>query len=289
MSGVYLYLIILFGQIVFASTPLFAKIALRDFDPMTLGLIRFTVSMIILNGFLLVQRKKIIPPKEHWGMILLLGFLALPANQGLFLIGLQYTSPGHSALMYSLTPLFVYMLAIPLLKERLKFKKVIGILIAFAGVVAILLDGNIKMEPNFVWGDLIIFFGVIAWALYTVLGKKLVDKLGSVYAITYTLTAGAFLFVPMGIYNTATFDFTQVDILPWVALAFVTIVTSSIAYPIWYWALKYMEASKLTVFIFLQPVLAALLSYIFLSEELTTNFIVGGSIVILGVILTEKA
>lgn len=277
------------GQIVFAATPLFAKIALKEIDPLTVGVLRFGTSAILLNIFLRLQGKRIIPPKKYWVTIILLGFLAIPANQGCFLFGLQFTSPGHSALLYSMTPLFALLLAIPLLKERLTALKAVGMLIAFAGVLVVLLDRNITTEPDFVIGDLIITIGVVTWALFTVRGKPLVQQLGSVTAITTTMTAGALLFLPLGIYNTVTFDYSAVSSQAWIGLAFITFITSTIAYPLWYWALKYMEASKLTVFIFLQPVLASLMSYIFLSEELTTHFVSGGLIVITGVFLTVSS
>mgnify|MGYP001209389799 CR=1 FL=1 len=288
MSAVRLYIIIVFGQIVFAATPLFLKIALRDFDPLTLGITRFVISVIILNIFLFIQGRKLIPDKKHWLWIAVLGFLAIPCNQGLLFYGLQFTTPGHAALMYGLTPLLVYLIVIPLLKEKFRLVKMFGILLAFSGVVLVLSDRQITIEPEFVKGDLIIFLGVIGWALYTVFGKGLVKKLGSILAITYTMTFGTILFIPIGAYDTLTFDYAQVDLLSWIALLYTAVVTSGIAYPVWFWALKYLEASRLSVFIFLQPLLATALSYIFLSEQLTRNFVVGGIIVLAGVFIAER-
>ncbi|MBD3217779.1 MAG: EamA family transporter [candidate division Zixibacteria bacterium] len=288
MSAVRLYTIIIFGQVVFAATPLFLKIALRDFDPLTLGIIRFVISIVILNIFLLTQGRKIIPEKKHWLWIAFLGLLAIPGNQGLLFYGLQFTTPGHAALMYGLTPVLVYLLAIPLLKERFRIRRMLGILLAFAGVVVVLSDQNITIEPEFVKGDIIIFLGVIAWALYTVFGKELVKKMGSIQAITYTMTFGTILFIPIGAYNTVTFDYAGADLLPWIALLYTAVITSGIAYPVWYWALKYLEASKLSVFIFFQPLLATVFSYIFLSEQLTHNFVAGGIVVLIGVFIAER-
>jgi len=288
MPSAYLYSVILFGQLVFASTPLFIKIALEHFDPFTLGLVRFSISIILLNLFLLIQGKRIIPQRQDWPWILLLGFLAIPLNQGFLFYGLQFTTPGHSALIYGMTPMLVTIFAIPILKERLSILKAIGILIALGGVIVVLSDRNITLEPDFVIGDIIIFIGMFGWALYTVFGKKLVKKLGSILAVTYTMTLGTLLFIPIGAYNTATFDFFSPSLRSWFALLFIAVVTSGIAYPLWYWALKYLEASKLSAFIYTQPIIAAILSHIFLSEELTINFIVGGITVISGVIITEK-
>jgi drug/metabolite transporter (DMT)-like permease len=287
MPQILVILVVVFGQAIFAATPIFAKVALRDFDPLSLGIVRFVISIILLNAILYARKRPLLPAKSDLKLVLWLGFLAIPANQGMFLLGLKFTSPGHSALLYSLTPLFAYILAIIFLKEKTRLLKFIGIAVAFAGVIIILTDKQIKLEPDFATGDLIIVGGVTAWAAYTVFGKTLVRRAGAFAALTYSMTAGTLMGLPFGFWHTVTFDFSQVSTAAWIGMLFIAVATSGVAYPIWYWALKYMEASRLTVFIFLQPVLANIFSYIFLHEELTRNFLIGGSTVLVGLIISE--
>lgn len=289
MAPAVVYLVVILGQIVFAATPIFAKIALREFDPFTLGLLRFVISIAMLNALLLVQGRRIIPEAKHWPLLLFLGFVAVPVNQGLFLVGLKYTSPAHSALLYSLTPLIVYLLAIPVLKEKPSVGKIADIMTALCGVIFVLLDSQIKRAPHFVWGDLLIFVAVIAWALFTVFGKLLVGRIGSLPAVTYTMTVGTLLFVPIGIYPAANFDYGRASPLSWFSLLYIAVLASGVAYPLWYWGLKHLEASRLAVFSNFQPVLTAVLSYLFFAEELTPNFILGGILVLVGVFATERA
>jgi drug/metabolite transporter (DMT)-like permease len=289
MAPAVVYLVVILGQLLFAATPIFAKIALREFDPFTLGLLRFAIAIVMLNVLLLAQGRRIIPQAKHWPLLLFLGFVAVPVNQGLFLVGLKYTSPAHSALLYSLTPLIVYLLAIPILKEKPSLRKFAGILTALCGVIIVLLDSQIRRAPNFVLGDLLIFVAVIAWALFTVFGKPLVGQIGSLPAITYTMTVGTLLFVPIGLYPAATFDYGRASALSWFSLLYIAVLVSGVAYPLWYWALRRLEASKLTVFSNCQPILTAALSYFFFAEELTPNFLLGGALVLLGVFVTARA
>ncbi len=289
MSPFVLYSVIILGQIIFASTPLFIKVGLRDFDPFTLALIRFLISIILLNIFLWIKGIRLIPKRKNVLLVLFLGLMAIPLNQGLLFYGLQFTTPGHASLMYGLTPILVYLFAIFILREKFKLRKLLGILAAFGGILLVLVDQDVDISPHFAAGDLIIFGGVVAWALYTVYGKRLVKEIGSLQAIVYSMTFGTLLFVPVGAYPALTFDYGTASSLSWISLLYIAVITSGIAYPVWYWALKYMEASKLSVFIYTQPILATTLSAIFLHEALTTNFIIGGIIVILGVAFTERA
>ncbi|MBD3217780.1 MAG: EamA family transporter [candidate division Zixibacteria bacterium] len=283
-----LYIAIIFCQLIFSATPLFTKIALNDFDPFTLGFLRFVIATMVLNLLMLIQGRYKRLSKKNLLKIIILGFLIAPVNQGFFLIGLEMTTPGHSALMFSMTPLFVYILAIPMLSEKFYFGKMGGILIALAGVIIILLDRNITVEPKFYWGDLLILMAVIAWALYIVIGKKVVAELGSIAAYSYSITAGMILFIPMGSYGTITTDFSQISVIAWIGLLYISLLTTGTAFPLWYWALKYMEASRLSIYMYIQTILAALWSYVFLSEQLTTNFIVGGITILAGVFITER-
>ena len=103
------------------------------------------------------------------------------------------------------------------------------------------------------------------------------------------MTVGTLLFVPIGIYPAATFDYGRAGTLSWFSLLYIAVLASGVAYPLWYWALKHLEASRLAVFSNFQPVLTAAPSYLFFAEELTPNFILGGTLVLVGVFATERA
>jgi len=283
------YLIVLLGQAIFAATPLFLKIALQDFDPLTLGFWRFLISALLLNLLLLARGNKLTAYGKNLLPIILLGVLAIPLNQVVLFYGLRLTTPGHSTLMFALTPMFVYLLAIVILHEQISLRKFAGIIVALIGVAIVLADQHIKYEPRFAAGDAIILLSVLAWAAYTAFGKKVVAQVGSLETTAYTLTFAALAFLPIGAYPAAAFDYRAVHPMAWTGLLYAAVLASVIAYPIWYWALKYFEASRRSAFIYVQPLIATTLSFFFLQEELTTNFLLGGAIIIGGVIITERA
>jgi drug/metabolite transporter (DMT)-like permease len=277
---------VLFGQLLAGGTFPVAKIALESFEPFTLAITRFVVASLALLLIVWSTGRLKRVQKGDWGKLAWLGFLAIPLNQLLFLYGLKFTTPGRSALYYGATPVFVFLLAIWYLKERPTWKKMAGILASFAGVAIILRAG--RFDSEILFGDLLVILAVIAWAAYTICGKPLLRRYGALTMTAYALGIGTVMYLPLGIYFALSFDFSTVPVEGWLSLGYLAIMTSVVAYTLWYWALARMEASKLAIFQNLQPVIAALLSFFFVGESFGPSFFIGGALVIAGVLITQR-
>ena len=136
-------------------------------------------------------------------------------------------------------------------------------------------------------GDIIIVVSVIAWGYYTVLGKSLVRKYGALRTTAYALGIGSAVYFPFGLYQALQFDYAQATPAAWGAVAYMAIGLSLVVYVLWYWLLKYWDASRMAVYHNIQPVIAAAAAYAFLGEPVGTAFVVGGLAVIAGVVITE--
>lgn len=285
-SSALIFSVIIFGQIIMGGTFPAAKIALQDFDAFTLALLRYSLasSALLLVTYLRGRMKKV--ERHDLPRLILLGVLAIPLNQLLFLYGLQFTTPARSAIWFGATPIFVFLLAVPLLGEKASIRKVIGTIASFAGV-ALILEGGGSNGGTMV-GDLIVIAAVISWAFYTVLGKPLLRKYGPLAMTAYALSIGTAVYLPFGIYLARHFDFTQVSTAGWAGLLYIALATSVIGYSIWYWALARMEAIKLAIFQNIQPVAGTALSVIFVGETLGVFFFIGGILIVGGVLLTQR-
>jgi len=284
----YLYPVILLQQFIASGTFLAAKVALRDIPPLDMAFLRFVIAAVILwpLGERWRRGRKIerADNLKLWG----LGILAIPVNQALFLYGLQWTTAGHSALLYGLTPMFVLILAAWRLSEPITLWRSVGIVIAFVGVVIVLLEQGIALAPSQFLGDLLILVAVVAWAYYTVLGKPLIKKYGAMVVTARAMCYGTLLFIPIGLYSIGDFTPSTVALDAWLGLLYCALFTSVVAYTLWYWALHFIDAAQVAVFNNLQPVIAAFLGWLLLSEPLTATFIAGGVLVLIGVFITEK-
>lgn len=256
--------------------------------PLELAFLRFLIAAAVLWPLGEYYRKgRTIERVDQW-RLWGLGFLAIPLNQGFFLYGLQWTTTGHSALLYCLTPLLVLVLAAWRLGERITLGRTVGILVAFGGVVLVLLERGLQFEPGQFTGDLLVLIAVVAWAYYTVLGKPLIKKYGAVLVTARAMTYGTILFLPLGLVALSDFSPAAVSPKAWLGLLYCAIITSVIAYTLWYWALNYIDAARVAVFNNIQPVVAAFVGWLLLGETISPMFIAGGLLVVVGVLLTEK-
>lgn len=217
-----------------------------------------------------------------------LGVLAIPINQGFFLYGLQWTTAGHSALLYGLTPMFVLVLAAWQLGERITRWRAAGIILAFVGVAVVLFEQGIVLSRRQFTGDVLVLVAVAAWALYTVWCKPLVRKYGGLVVTARSLAYGTILFIPIGLFAIGDFEPASVAWDAWGGLLYTALLTSVFSYTIWNWSLGYIDAAQVAVFNNFQPVIAAVLGWVLLDEPLTAVFILGGILVLIGVYITEK-
>ncbi|MGB5107004.1 MAG: EamA family transporter [Candidatus Zixiibacteriota bacterium] len=280
------YPLIIIGQLITGGTFPIAKIALSHFEPFTLAVTRFVIASVSMFAIVKFTGRLRKVDRSDWTRFVWLGLLSVPLNQLLFLYGLKFTTPGRSALFYGATPAFVFILAIWYLKERASFLKIAGIVISFLGVAIILRAG--RFDADTLFGDILVILAVIAWAGYTIFGKPLILKYGPMTTTAYALLVGTALYLPFGLIYAAKFDYSAVPAAGWLSLLYIAIITSVIAYSIWFWALGRMEASKLSIFQNLQPIIAAILSFIFFGETFGWDFYIGGAMIIAGVVVTQR-
>lgn len=132
-----------------------------------------------------------------------------------------------------------------------------------------------------------IFVAVLAWAAYTLLGKPMLSRLDTFSVIMSTFAVGAVALAPCTIWVLATLDFTRPGWQGWLALLYLSGLTSGVAFSLWYWALKRMETSQVAIFTNLQPPMTAVLAWIFLGNVPTALIVVGGLLVIAGVSILQ--
>jgi drug/metabolite transporter (DMT)-like permease len=284
-SSVYVVLLI---QAFFASgTHLVAKVAARDVEPFTLTLVRSLIAASAVLLLLLLRGRFIRVKREDWPTVLFRSFLAVPLNQFLFLHGIRSTTPSNAALLYATTPILVVLFSRWLLKEKLTRRKVIGIALGFAGVVTVILERGVDASARYLFGNLIIYVAVLAWGLYTVLGKRLITKYGPIDASAMTLLTGTAIFLPIGIIPAMQFDYGAIGFWTWGQILYLGIITSVVAYVMWYYALARAEAGKVALFANLQPILTTIMAVVLLGQDVTVPFVIGGAIAILGVIIAQ--
>lgn len=265
---------------------LIAKTALSQAPSPAVAMIRLVGTALCFVPILLMVGAKPWPPRRLWKAVLFVGMLGIPLNQGCFLEGLSRTSPAHAVLLYTLTPLFVFAIALLSGTEGLEWTKVGGLALALTGAAVVVLEkSGAGAVQGSLSGDLIILVGVICWAGYTAFGKPLVAAAGPVAATGWTLIAGTFLYMPVGMPVMLRVHPQALSASFWWAIAYLVLCTSIISYLCWYYALGRLEPSRVAVFTNLQPVITAIASWLLLGERLTPQLLGGGALVVAGVVV----
>lgn len=263
------------------------KYGLAIIEPYTFAFYRYLISATVLLVIVLFKKYDRRVERKDWLRIGLLGVLIIPLNQTLFLVGQNLTGAGHGAFLFATTPVLIFILALVHLKEKFNRRRAVGSLIAFAGVMTIMLSGVLDVSRDYLWGDLIILGSVLAWCYYTIVGKGLVVKYGALRVTAYALSIGTVLYFPWGVYRAIQFDYSAVTLAAWGSVLYMALGLSVFVYVVWYWLLKHMETSQVAIYHNIQPVIASYLAWVFLNEPMTTAFLIGGLTVLVGVITSE--
>jgi len=266
------------------------KVALREFPSLLLVGIRTTIAGVFVLAIYFCQPDR---ERELWRLadfrrLLALGLLGAILNQVFFVLGLARTSVAHAALVATLMPVMVLLLAAFSGLERITLRKALGMTIAASGVVLIQLSKD-QASGATLLGDFLLFLSVLTFATYTVKSKDITKRHSTLTAITIAYTGGALALAPMTLWTGWRFDFAGVSAAAWCGLIYMALFSAVIAYLIYYYALTYLPASRVSAVSYLQPVVATAFAVIMLGERISTLLIIGGILVLSGVYVTERA
>ena len=271
-----------------SGTFLIAKSTLREFPPLVLGLFRFALATALLwPAARLLRPGKRITPGDR-GRVWLLGLLAVPLNQALFLCGMQWASASHAALLYALTPAFLVLIAASR-GVRPSLRQAGGIALAFAGVLALLLQRGLHFDPRSITGDLLILLAVVAWALYMYLGRDLTRRHGPLLVTAEAITAGTVLYLPVGLLALRGFHLAATTPVGWSGLLYLAWLTAGLNYVIWFWGVEHLRPVATAVWSNLQPPTTAIMAWALLHEPLPAGFLLSAALVLGGVWIAQGA
>jgi len=283
-------LLMLFVVLAWGSAFPLVKVVLAEVSPMTLGFIRFLVATPFLVLYAYVEHGK-----GYWRTFvenpLLLALMGVTGVTGYHLLqnlAAEVSSPTSQSIIISSNPIMVALLSAVLLEEKIGKTKLVGIAIGFAGVLVIVLSENSTAfggSSNLV-GDLLNVGAAFSWAVYSVLSKKLATTHSAIELTATSMVFGTLFFVPVVYLRERPQLPTSLPV--WLGVAELSLIASCLAYAVWNYLLSQEDASKVSISLFLIPVVSAAISVTLLSEPLTFPIIVGMVMVITGVLVAER-
>ena len=273
-----------------ASNIVAGKEALLAFNALALAQLRMSLAALLFGAAFLFWRRR---PRLHltlrqWLFLGLMGFTGITLNQICFLGGLARTSVTHTGLIQAVGPIMVLLLAAAIGQEVLTLKNCAGMAIAFSGV-AVLLVAKGSSENGAHWiGDVILLAAGVSFAVYTLLMKAVAQNYDAFTLSTLVFGIGAALLLPVCLSSLMTIEWTGIPVRAWAALGYMVVFGSVAAYLIYAFALRVLSASKTAAFAYLQPLMAVALGVWLLGEHISARETAGGTLILLGVYLTEQ-
>jgi drug/metabolite transporter (DMT)-like permease len=212
-----------------------------------------------------------------------LGLLGIAANQSLFLFGLRYTTAINATILVATTPVFTVLGSVLLGREPASAAKFIGIALAAAGTVYLIGPDRISLAPEVALGNALIVLGMVCYAAYFLLSKRLVGHYDSLTMSTYVMLGAIAGVLPVGLASLAGFHPAQVRPITWAWTAYIVIFPTICSYLLNLWALRRVSSNVVASFIYLQPILTAAVAPLVLSgEHLTVRAVAAGLTIFAG-------
>lgn len=282
------------GIVVWALAFPFIKIGLRELSFINLTILRFFVVCVSFLIILTINSKKFSKlQKKDIFPIFLLGFIGVIAYHLGLNYGENYISAGVASLIIATIPIFIVIFAAIILKEKIGLIKSSGVILALSGVIIISIWGRkgATIEGHHMLGLLTILMAAIFGALYTIAGKKILERYNALSLTVYAMILGSLGLIPFLhpiINNTFIQEIANLSNTGWFVVIFLGVFSTVVGYTIWYIGLSMRNASELGVFLYAIPVLSTVFSYILFGDQITIMYILGGSLVIIGLIIVNK-
>lgn len=281
----------LFAVVVWGASFIATKVAVGEASPNTIVWLRFAMGVIILGGAVFARKQfKWITLKEL-GYFSLLGFLGITFHQWLQSNGLVTAQATTTAWIVATTPIFIALLGWLVLKEKLGGFRVAGIALAALGVLLIVSKGDLTsltIGKFGTVGDYLVMISAVNWAVFSVLSRDGLKDHPAARMMFYVMTLGwifiSILFVAGSGFN----ELNRLTTSGWVAVIFLGVFCSGIAYIFWYDALQEIPASRLGVLLYIEPLVAVVVAAIILGEAITFPALIGGAVILFGVWMVNK-
>ena len=281
----------LFAVTVWGASFVATKIALQYAAPTTVVWIRFAMGVVILGIAVALSKQFSLPRGREWGYFALLGFLGITFHQWLQSTGLVTAQATTTGWIIASTPIFMALLGLVVLREYLVWSQVAGIVLAAIGVLMVVTKGDLSAVSagNFgTPGDFLVLISAPNWAVFSALSRSGLKKYPSTLMMFYVMSLG-WLFTSLLFF--AGSGLRQIPSIPWdgwVALSFLGILCSGIAYIFWYDALQVLPVAQTGAFLYLEPVVTVVVAAFVLREAILLATLSGGITILLGVWLVNR-
>jgi drug/metabolite transporter (DMT)-like permease len=285
--------VLVLANIVYGTSYVATRLTLADVPPSTLALIRLVVGSLILVPLASALRRpgaSTLSPADRW-RVFWMGALGFAGAFALSHWGLARSTATNGALLITVEPVTLLVLAPLLLGERLTRREGAGAALALLGATLVVANGIPGLSEALVphWrGDLLLVLAGVAYASYSLIGREILARHSSLSVTAWSIAWGAGAMLPLALIERASGALPRVTPTAIAGTLYLAVVITALGYLAWNYGLERVSASRAAIFLNLQPLVGALLGVAVLGESLTPYTVAGGGLILAGLTLTVK-
>lgn len=277
---------------IWGSTFVFTKLLLlAGLSPAQIFTLRFIIAYLLLLGFSLTRRHRWFC--KSWKDELLMVLLGITGGSLYFLTenaAMLFTTATNTSLIVCACPLFAMMLVAAVYRQSEKISKIqaLGSLVACMGMAVVVLNGHFVLHLSPI-GDLLAFSACLCWAVYSLLMKPALERYSTLFITRKVFIYGLITIIPYFIVVPGFPSFEVIlrsDVL-W-SLLFLGVVASMLCFLLWNWVISRLGTVVATNWVYFNPITTILFAWWILHEQITVYFLVGTSLILLGMYLADK-
>ncbi|MCX6254782.1 MAG: DMT family transporter [Bacteroidia bacterium] len=216
-------------------------------------------------------------------------FFGVVINQMLFLAGLNLTSPINSSIILSTNPIFAFVFAALILKERITFLKGSGLAIGLSGVLLLILqNGTPDLASSTFLGDVFTLINTISWAFYTVVIIRMLEKYHPVTVMKWTFLFGMLTTIPAGYNQWSTMNWSSIPLNDWLGIGFVVVFATYLGYLLISFGLRRLSPTIVSTYTYIQPVIAAYIASMIGQDHIDLVMVISALLIFAGVFVVSR-
>jgi drug/metabolite transporter (DMT)-like permease len=264
------------SKVVLEIIPPFSLVTLRLLlGAITLGIVLF------IRGFPTISRRQI-------AQVLGVGFVGYGISLCLQFLGTKLSTAANGSLVTSATPAFVLLFAWLLLKEKITARRLLALFLATLGVIAVIDPRSSQLNPDLFLGNLALIGAAVTWALYSVLVRRTTQNMDVLLFSLIAFVGGLPVSIPAGAWELSTVGVGEISLGAVGGVLFLGIISTALAMVLWNTAFAYVDAGLASLTFFAQPVVGTILGWLFLKEEITPLFLLGGFLIGIGLVISSR-
>lgn len=275
-------------QVLFGTWPIMGKIILRSISVTSLVTCRLIGAAI---AFALLQRQ--LKPllkmrRSDFALLVLCAICGVVGNQLLYVKALSLTTVINAALLTTTIPVITLFISIVFGYDHWSLKRVLGIVLAGAGVVYLINPSRAQLTAETTVGNLLLLANALLYAFYIVISKRLLERYGALNVITWIFLVSTVLIAPVGVYSFGSENVAAIGWTVWVLIAVVILLPTVGAYYLNAWALTHVSPGTVAIYIYLQPLIAFGFAPWFLGERWSYRTSIATLLIFAGVALVTS-